>query len=506
VVLTRAIVAVLVVLAAGCTDSDTGSGSQGPDASDGASTTEPRPQSDPEPRPEPGPGGRGPRALPPTFVELELDAFPRPADEACADNDRVIDVDDGAGLSRAVREAEPGTTIRVAPGTYVDANDDDYRALAFEQPDVCLRAAEVPGPGAAVPTVVVEPDDGQTLGVASAAGGVVIEGVELRGFEVGVAIEAEDEGETLEGITLESVAVREPVGDFREGIVSYGDNRELDGAPAAVDGLLLLDVSVEGADLGISCNAGPCSHWWLDGVSVTGRQGSEDSGADAVAVEEGSQIVVVDSRVEGAAADGIDTKATDVVIHRTTVRDVARNGIKLWEGGDVVNSVVDGSGADAALVGEGPARYRYLHVLVTRHAPGEEAYVGTWGFDTGEPVELEIVNSIFAGNAPGGFYVPEGSTVSIRTTIFDDPDAGFLDVGDVESFEVGDLAELEDRGWVDGVLVADPELVDPAGGDLRTAETSPARDAAEPTDGLEQDLVGNPRSGGAGPDIGPVES
>ena len=415
-------------------------------------------------------------------------------------------MDDGAGLSRAVREAEPGTTIRVAPGTYVDANDDDYRALAFEQPDVCLRAAEASDTGDTGPTVVIEPDEGQTMGMAIAAGDVVVEGVEVRGFEVGVAIEAQDEGETLEAITLESVAVRDPVGDFREGIVSYGDNRELDGAPPAVDGLLLLDVSVEGVDLGISCNAGPCSHWWLERVSVNGRQGSEDSGADAVAVEEGSQVAVVDSRVEGAGADGIDTKASDVVVYGTKVRDVARNGIKLWDGGDVVNSAVNGSGADAALVGEGPARYRYLHVLVTRHAPGEEAYVGTWGFDTGEPVELEIVNSVFADNAPGGFYVPEDSEVSIRATIFDDPEAGFLDVGEAESFEVGDLAELEARGWLEGVLVADPELVAPEEGDLGTAETSPARDAAEPTDGLEQDLLGNPRSSGAGPDIGPVES
>ena len=49
-------------------------------------------------------------------------------------------------------------------------------------------------------------------------------------------------------------------------------------------------------------------------------------------------------------------------------------------------------------------------------------------------------------------------------------------------------------------------FVAPEEGDLGTQPTSPARDSGEPTEGLEQDLLGNPRSSGAGPDMGPVES
>jgi hypothetical protein len=449
--------------------------------------------------------GRGPRALPPTFVTLEVDGFPRPAAESCADNTRTIEVADPSGLAAAVREADEGTTIVVAPGTYRDDNDGDDRALVFDVPDVCLRASGTTPDDPTQGQVVIEPTGGQTTGIAVAASRVVVEGIVVRGFQTGIGFD-QDAGRTLEGITIESVAVVEPTGEFREGIVSFGDNREEPGAPAALDGLLILDTVVDGADLGISCNAGPCEHWWLDGVTVTGRPGSEDSGADTFAVEDGRQVAVVDSRFVRAAGDGIDAKASDVVVYGAWVADVARNGIKLWDGGDVIDTVVNGSGADAALVGEAPARYRYLHVLVTRHGLDQDAYVGTWGYDEREPVELEIVNSIVADNSPGGLFVPEGSTVSIRHTIIDDPDAKLLDIGDARTLFLDDLPELEATGRVVGLIVADPGLVDPAGGDVTTVEGSPAHDAAEPVELLERDLLGNPRSAGDGPDIGPLEA
>ncbi|MEZ5144339.1 MAG: choice-of-anchor Q domain-containing protein [Acidimicrobiales bacterium] len=446
----------------------------------------------------------GPRPLPPTFVPLEVADFPRPADASCADNTRIVEVDDPSGLAETVRRAESGTTILVAPGTYRSDDEGDVRALVFDTPDVCLRSRTKPDDPTRAP-VVIEPSGGQTTGIAIRASRVVIEGVVVRGFQAGIGFDA-DAGTTLQGVTIQSVAVTELTGESRDGIVSYGDNREVSGSPPAVDGLLLLGVAVQGADLGISCNAGPCAHWWLERVSVTGRQVSENSGADAFAIEEGRQIAVVDSRFERAAADGIDTKATDVVVLGARVTDVARNGIKLWSGGDVIDSVVNGSDADAALVGAGPARYRYVHVLVTRHGRDGDAYLGTWGYDKRRPVQLEIVNSIFADNAPGGFFVPPGSTVSIRHTIFDDPDAKLVDIGDDRSLGVADLDELVSMGWAADVVVADPRLVDPAAGDVSTAPGSPARDAAEPVAGLARDLVGGPRVVGAGPDIGPVES
>ena len=85
-------------------------------------------------------------------------------------------------------------------------------------------------------------------------------------------------------------------------------------------------------------------------------------------------------------------------------------------------AVVDGSGADAALVGAQPAHYRYLHVLVTHHGrPNQSAYVGTWAYDRRGPgLRLELVNDIFYANAPGGFFAPASAHLSIRHTIFGD--------------------------------------------------------------------------------------
>src|SRR5512146_3065836 len=84
-------------------------------------------------------GALGPRPLPPTFVNLELEAFPRPAEEACGDNTRVVRVRPPNGLARAVAAAEPGTTILLAPGTYRGPAGES-NALTIATPNVCLRA------------------------------------------------------------------------------------------------------------------------------------------------------------------------------------------------------------------------------------------------------------------------------------------------------------------------------------------------------------------------------
>lgn len=77
---------------------------------------------------------------------------------------------------------------------------------------------------------------------------------------------------------------------------------------------------------------------------------------------------------------------------KATVQDVARNGIKLWRGGDVQDCVVNGTGADASVVGGGGggARYRYLRSTVMRHNVGGRSYVGTWGYDSERDITLEV--------------------------------------------------------------------------------------------------------------------
>lgn len=441
-------------------------------------------------------GAAGPRSLPATFVPLEIERFPRPADESCVDNTSVVRVTSAAALAGAIDDATPGTTVLVAPGTYT-VNPEEYVALAWSTDNVCLR-----GEGG---QAVIQAADGQSYGLETTGNDTVIDRITLRGFEAGISL-GRDGGDTQQRVTIQRTIVEAMIGGFRDGIVAYGDNRQEPGSPPVLDGLLLLDVTVDSADLAVSCNSGPCAHWWLDRTKIHARADGDDTGADAFAVEEGRQIVVVDSTISGASGDGIDAKATDVVVSATRVFDVERNGIKLWHGGDVINTVVDGTGADAALVGENAARYRYVHVLVTHHAVGDFGYVGTWGYDAGDPVRLEIVNSILSDNSAGGLFVADGSQVTLQSTLMDAPgDSKLLEVDGTE-YLVDDFDDLESDGYGADNVVGDPDFVDVAGRDYRTTDASPARDAAIEIDGLDRDIDGNPRSIGDGPDIGPVES
>ena len=384
---------------------------------------------------------------PATFVPLELRGFPTTTAVGCADNRRVIQVPSKAArtIAAGLARATPGTVVRVAAGQYRESPSNWY-ALEMNTANVCLVA--VGGPA------IVTAAPGQNYGLLLTASDTAVKGVTFNGFRAGISLGAGagvGVGATQRRVSIEDVIVRGATQGWSEGIVAYPDHRELPGRPAVVDGLLLRRVQVLGTVLGISCNAGPCGHWWLDQVRIVGRGGSEDSGADAFAVEEGRQIVLVGSTFAHVSADGIDTKATDVVVLRCLVRDVGRNAIKLWRGGDVIDSVIDGSGADAALVGDAARRYRYLRLSLTRHAPGGNGYVGTWGYDSQAAVRLEIIGSRFAGNASGGLYLPPvpGTTVALRNNVFADRGTKLLDWGGRRQFMTTPegLAALQAAGF-----------------------------------------------------------
>ncbi len=387
----------------------------------------------------------GPRDLP-TFVDLELDGFPCPAEDACAQPARVVDVAPPASISEALGEASPGTVIHVAPGTYVE-NPADPTAITWLADGVCLLGAN------GADEVVIEAAPGQRYGIDLRGDSSVLAGVTLRGFEAAIGLWS-PEGQTQRAITIEDTRIEDFRGAQREGIVAYGDNRSVAGRPPTVDGLLVLDVRIEGVDMGVSCNAGPCEHWWIERTSVSGRRGSGSSGADAFAVEDGRQVVIVDSVAHNVAADGIDLKADDVVIMGARVLDVGRNAIKLWRGGDVLDSVVDGSGADAALVGDGAGRYRYAHVLVTHHDPGGSGYVGWWAYDAPADIDLEIVDSVFVDNASGGLFARAGARVRIEHSAFADRGVKLLERGG-RTWMTEDIAALEAAGLGSGNLSGD---------------------------------------------------
>lgn len=457
--------------------------------------------------PESVPAGASSTARLPTFVNLDWDAFPRDRgpDYPVTGKERVVSRtgDDGnpgtearpyRSIGKALSVAGPGDLIRVHEGRYAEGMPDDYRALVLEQENLVLTAA----PGE---TVTVTPRSAEyKYGCAIQASHVTVNGINLEGFTYAMQIGAENE--TQKDVVISNLAIRAPGEGFNEGIIAYEDTRSK-GFPT-MSGLLIKNVSISGTALGVSCNAGPCTSWRLENVEVVGKMGEEGSGADAIAIENGDNMLFDRVDVSKASADGIDTKATRVVVWDSHVHDLGRNGVKLWHGGDVVNTLIHHTGADAAVVTKLGPRVRLLHCVVAYHNKnGPSSYNMTFGYDDPEAQEVEIIDSIIY-NTSGGAYFNAASRVRIINSLFYGMDNGkILDKGE-EPLEFSQGPEaLGARGLGEGNVFADPKL-DEA---FHPRPGSPAIDRGKALEALypARDARGEPRVKGGGPDLGPFE-
>jgi hypothetical protein len=277
-----------------------------------------------------------------------------------------------------------------------------------------------------------------------------------------------------------------------------------------VDGLLLRNVTVEGASLGISCNSGPCASWWLENVKVTNAVGS-GSGADTIAIEEGENIGAINVETTHASADGIDLKARQVLILNSYVHHIQRNGIKLWYGGDIINTIVEHTGADAALVFKEPGHYRVLHSLVAFHNfQKDQSYNLTAGYDTSKKLNVEIVNSIFY-NTAGGMFFSNHTKVNINHSLFYGMEnkkvlRAYLSGREIEVMLQQSTAVFDKVGLGNNVRFADPQFIKPRTSNFFLKATSPAINRGRVTEAYPKtDRRGELRIKGGAPDIGPYE-
>jgi hypothetical protein len=448
-----------------------------------------------------GAAGAGhPRRIP-TIAAIDWDAFPD--ERKLTGRGRTITLKPGrvGVIANALTKARAGDTILLRGGTYREGEDGDHRALPLVRDGVTIRA--VAGQRARI-----VPRSGEvTYGALIAASRIVLSGIELDGF-ASVGIGFEKEGGTVKDVVLSDVTVKAPKdGKWHDGIVVYHDMRGK-GRPAS-DGLLMRNVVVEGASLGISCNSGPCRSWWLENVRVTGAGGS-GSGADAIAVEEGENLVFFRVDVSRVAADGIDLKAKNVLVMGCYVHELARNGVKLWQGGDIVNTVIHHTGEDAAIVFEHAGRYRILNSVMAFHNwPQPTSYNLTASYDSREKLKVELINSIFYKTS-GGMFFQDGTDVTIRSCIFHEMKNGNYLRANVKGREVnltraGGLKAFRKLGAT-GVILADPRFVDPVHGDFRLRSGSPAANRGVRVGAMPPfDVAGGPRVRGAAPDIGAYE-
>lgn len=410
-----------------------------------------------------------------TFVDLDLGAFPvLPPNDVPTSGVLYVAADgsdatgDGspeaplASIQMAVDRAGDGTTIIVRGGTY------DTTGLEITTDGVTIMAE----PGSAVELRA----SGGTRGIAiTGANRVVIRGLDLVGFA--------DAGVAFNGFRQREIVLAEMTIDgSAEGIVLWGDR---------LDGLLVYDVRIVDADLiGLHAGNGTAYNWRVEGTRIDMRGGEDGSGADAFAIEHGDNILLVNTEVSGTSADGIDTKATRVVIYGCYVHDVGRNGIKPWDGGDVINTVMHGTGADAAFVVERGPRARILHSVMAHHAPG--AYGMTLGYDSpSAPIRFEIIDSILFDMGP--IWTSPSATLSVSHSILHD--------------FPGEILAGQNPGSPDeygaGHQSTDPQL----DAQYRPTAGGPAvnRGVALSFDYPMRDKDGQVRVQGGAPDVGPFE-
>lgn len=444
-----------------------------------------------------------PRKLP-TIASIDWDGFPDPARGRHGHSGKIHRVKPGKPgvIAAALSSAGPGDTILLAPGTYREGAANDATGLVLNKPGLVVRTT---GGG----TARIVPRRGANYGVSVEASDLMIDGLEVQGFKR-AGISMGHDSESLRNIIISNTVVRAPDdGQFHDGVVVYQDFRKR-GKPV-IDGLLMRNVQVIGAGLGISCNAGPCRHWWLEDVTVRNAVG-QGWGADAIAVESGDNIVMVRVHVQRSAADGIDMKARHVLVRDSHVHDCNRNGVKLWFGGDVVNTMIHNLPAGEALVFDAAGRYRFLNGLVAFvcHGGGK-CYTSISGYDTKARQRVEIVNSIFYATY-GGLFFAKNTAVTISNSIFYGMKNGSAVHATVKGRDVTIRASqhprvFERHGLGRGNLMVDPRFVKPAvKNHFKLHTASPALDRGRVTEAFpDSDRRGRPRIRGRAPDVGPHE-
>jgi hypothetical protein len=406
-----------------------------------------------------------------------------------------------AAPERAVALAASGDVIWVGDGTYAIGGD-EYEAITLSLPAVTFAAVH---PG----QVIFTPrNEINAVGLSADADNLVIDGFILRGFRsYGVSFGRLDSPQ--QNLVLMHLIVEGSQDAIRSVVAPTTPH-----VRPVIEGLLLYDVSIrEAANSGFNCGEGPCNNLRLEALRVEMPGGDgENSGADAIAVEEGDNIVVFNADISGASADGLDFKAARVAVANVIVHDVIRNGIKLWRGGDIINALVYNTGADAAIVFDRGAEYRMLNSTVSRHAWPLEAYVLTAAYDhPDEPGHLAIINSIFYQNY-GAVWVSPAFTLDVRNSLFaESPGAALewrdLAVGNVEQgYSPINTVDSAGAGCCN-LVAAESPFSNPDAGDYTLASESPAIDAG--TDAVNPyiafDLYGNPRLSGAAVDLGAIE-
>lgn len=271
-----------------------------------------------------------------------------------------------------------------------------------------------------------------------------------------------------------------------------------------IEGLILSDIVIEEA--GLAVNIGDERDANVKGLRISGLEllnapaGGNNTSLDGIAVVNSCKVLIDTTVIEHTEGDGIDCKSLDVCIVNTLVHGTTRNGIKLWRGGELLNTIVHECSpvADAALVVEAGYPFRMIHSILMGETPG---YAASYNYPRESSARVEVVNTVFS-NLTHTFYLGTRDLHSRHSLYY--ATAGGLYSGQTTASTVAELNALSNCA---GNASADPLFADPAATDFSVAPGSPCVDAGTSSDVLlpSFDYLGNPRMMGAAPDIGPCE-
>jgi hypothetical protein len=420
-------------------------------------------------------------------------------------------------VQHAADSVSPGATVMVRGGTYNEA----VTLTASGLVSAPITFSAFPGETVTLSGAASDPHEWAAFTVSQGIRYVNLTGFRLRDYrQTGVDMQGSNSNITL--ARLDSAGAESSVR------VTWGYSGE---APlyGPADHIIIRDSRFHDNHLGgFDCTPGPCDGLLLERVQADHNGvGTESFGADGIAIERGSDVVVQDCYVHDNGGDGIDINSRDwdgtahgVVVQRNRVANNHKNGIKVWSGGLIVSNALWGQGlaplslgaytSTLSMVNNSVAYNMYDASFAVRDYAMAVGYPDESGYSA--PFTLTLVNNLFALNtdpavgSPTGIYLGPTVRLTEHHNLYYSREDGEIQAAFTtqEWYSRDDITSgqwLTDTGQGMGDIVGDPRLISEANLHLRLG--SAANNAADPLLAPPLDLERHPRRGR--PDIGAYE-
>jgi len=422
-------------------DTDDGHGNDDTDPSDGGDDDDSNDGDDSD-------DGNGESSVPqddetlyPTIAGVDYDAFPEDPGDSYSPSGTTYyiatngsDSNSGTSLSspfrsfaKATDTVSSGDMVIVRSGTYqhcLNGEEGCWR-LAFGTSNVIWTNY-----GSEDVTITTTPG-ATSWGIWVGGNNVTIDGIDLDGFgDTSIALAGSNT--ILKNLTIDTAA-----------------NGTANGmkADSTHDGLLVKSVTILDAALAIGSDSSAVTNWRIDDVLIDNNSLGSGSGGDAIGVENGDNFLFTNLTTREAAADGIDVKGSRVAVFNAHSYDNSRNGVKFWQGGDLVNSLVHDNAADAAVIFDNTGTYRILNTVIAWHNrdSGDSSYSLVVGYDhQSNPINLTLQNSALCGNTGPAYY--SGATSITRNTNIEQSETSCASLGFNSSLKYSSGAQMANGG------------------------------------------------------------